>query len=105
MKKSIRNKVPSKKAFKEHLPSSGLKLKYERLVSEGGPRKIKGIVDKVVLNDDIEITREHGKYRIRRINWNASQIFVQPEVSNAISIPDSFVNERLANVILENNRS
>jgi hypothetical protein len=78
-----------KKKFGEENIGNGMIVKFSRLL-DSDRKKLKGIIDHIEINGDLTITKEHGDYYIRRSCLKTSApLYIIPEVSNGIKIPDA----------------
>lgn len=75
----------------------GMKVSFCRVI--GDDKTLKGIVDRIVINDDIEISREHNRYVIRRVGNFNCPLMIEPHVSNVVNIPDGHLEKELIDVL------
>lgn len=106
MKKSFKKKDIVERAkkpdsnFALNDTEDGMKVKYRRLLGER--KTLKGIVDSIYINDDIEITRHHNCYAIRRTGiGTGGALIIEPQASNVIHIPDATVAQEIDNVLFK----
>jgi hypothetical protein len=82
---------------------SGLIIKFERIIGER--KKLKGIVDRIIIDDSIEISKDQYGNLVLRTFAMPARLFVYHEASNVINIVHPRTAEKIENVLRQEHKS